>query len=52
MIQALLGRIPVPVRTLLVRVFSLLAGFAVALLFDYVLYRAGLPGKPFIYVSF
>jgi hypothetical protein len=33
-------------------VVSLLAGLAVALVLDYLLYRVGLPSKPFIYVSF
>lgn len=31
---------------------SLLAGLATALMLHYLLYRAGLPSKPFIYVSF
>jgi hypothetical protein len=31
---------------------SLAAGIAVAFAFYYVLYRIGLPSKPFIYVSF
>jgi hypothetical protein len=31
---------------------SLLAGLAVALMLSYLLYRVGLPSKPFIYVSF
>jgi hypothetical protein len=38
--------------TCLRAVLSLLAGLAVALMFDYLLYRVGLPSKPFIYVSF
>jgi hypothetical protein len=33
-------------------VLSLLAGLAVALMFDYLLYRVELPSKPFIYVAF
>jgi hypothetical protein len=33
-------------------VLSVLAGLAVALLFEFLLYRIGLPGKPFIYVAF
>jgi hypothetical protein len=33
-------------------VLSLLAGLAVALMLSYLLYRVGLPSKPFIYVSF
>jgi len=39
----------VPVLT---AALSLLAGLALALMFDYLLYRIGLPTKPFIYVSF
>jgi hypothetical protein len=31
---------------------SLLAGLAVAVMLSYLLYRVGLPSKPFIYVSF
>jgi hypothetical protein len=31
---------------------SLAAGLAVALVVHYVLYRIGIPGKPFIYVVF
>jgi hypothetical protein len=38
--------------TCLRAVLSLLAGLAVALMLDYLLYRVGLPSKPFIYVSF
>jgi hypothetical protein len=37
---------------LLRAVLSLLAGLAVALMLSYLLYRVGLPSKPFIYVSF
>jgi hypothetical protein len=33
-------------------VLSLLAGVLVALVLHYVLYRVGLPSKPFIYVAF
>jgi len=32
--------------------FSILAGVAAAVVFSYLLYRLGLPSKPFIYVSF
>jgi len=31
---------------------SLLMGLVLAVLFSYVLYRLGLPSKPFIYVAF
>ena len=51
-IQALLARIPRPLVPVLAAVFSVLAGLAVALMFDYLLYRIGLPSKPFIYVAF
>ena len=36
----------------LARVLSLAAGVVVALILHYVLYRIGLPSKPFIYVAF
>lgn len=39
-------------KAILAVVLSVLAGLAVALVLDYVLYRVGLPSKPFIYVSF
>jgi hypothetical protein len=39
-------------KAFLAATFSLIAGVAVALIFDYLLYRIGLPSKPFIYVSF
>jgi hypothetical protein len=31
---------------------SIAAGFAIAIVMHYVLYRVGLPSKPFIYVAF
>jgi hypothetical protein len=40
------------VGTCLRAVVSLLAGLGTALVLDYLLYRVGLPSKPFIYVSF
>jgi hypothetical protein len=33
-------------------VVSFAIGLAVAIILDYVLYRIGLPSKPFIYVAF
>lgn len=51
-IKALIGSIPAPAVAVLKVIFSVLAGFAVALMFDYLLFRLGLPSKPFIYVSF
>jgi hypothetical protein len=38
--------------TCLRAVLSVLAGLAVALMLNYLLYRVGLPSKPFIYVAF
>jgi hypothetical protein len=32
--------------------YSVAAGVVLAVLLDYVLYRLGLPSKPFIYVAF
>jgi hypothetical protein len=32
--------------------FSFVIGLLIALVLDYVLYRIGLPSKPFIYVAF
>ena len=34
------------------RVLSFVAGLAAALVFYYLLYRVGLPSRPFIYVAF
>jgi hypothetical protein len=51
-LPAIFRRLPAPVRPVLAAVLSLLAGLLVALVFDYVLFRVGLPSKPFIYVSF
>lgn len=36
----------------LARIFSVVAGLVIALILHYVLYRIGLPSKPFIYVAF
>lgn len=33
-------------------IVSLLAGLLIALMLHYLLYRIGLPGKPFIYIVF
>ncbi|HXQ82087.1 MAG TPA: hypothetical protein VN775_12280 [Opitutaceae bacterium] len=51
-LKALLARVPAPCIRFLAAAVSFLAGLAVALMFDYLLYRIGLPSKPFIYVSF
>jgi hypothetical protein len=50
--KKLYARLPSPVAQAGAAVLSLLAGLAVALMLHYLLYRAGLPSKPFIYVSF
>ena len=47
-----LQQLPPPLLRVVATLFSLLAGLAVALMFDYLLYRIGFPSKPFIYVSF
>jgi hypothetical protein len=51
-VEKWLAQLPLPVRRAGAAVLSLLAGLAVALVLHYVLYRVGLPSKPFIYVSF
>lgn len=45
-------QLPPSARRPLAAVFSLAAGVLVALVLHYVLYRIGLPSKPFIYVAF
>jgi hypothetical protein len=44
--------LPPPAATLLAHVGSLATGFFGAFVLFYVLYRIGLPSKPFIYVAF
>jgi hypothetical protein len=51
-LKALIALVPPPYIRLLAAALSFLAGLAVALMLDYLLYRIGLPSKPFIYVSF
>jgi hypothetical protein len=51
-IKEMLGRIPPPLVPVLRAALSFLAGVALAVMLDYLLYRVGLPGRPFIYVSF
>jgi len=51
-IKEMLGRIPPPLVQVLRAALSFLAGVALAVMLDYLLYRVGLPGRPFIYVSF
>jgi len=43
---------PARVNPWLMAALSFAAGLAVALVLDYILYRVGLPSKPFIYVAF
>ena len=43
---------PEPVVRALAHAGSLLLGLVLAVLLHYVLYRLGLPSKPFIYVAF
>ncbi len=52
LLQRLARHLPAPARPVIAAALSLLAGLLVALVFDYVLFRVGLPSKPFIYVSF
>jgi hypothetical protein len=51
-IRAFASRLPAWLILALRAVLSLAAGLLAALLFSYILFRIGLPGKPFIYVSF
>jgi hypothetical protein len=51
-LNKLLERLSPPWRRALASLLSLVAGAAVALMLDYLLYRSGLPSKPFIYVAF
>jgi hypothetical protein len=51
-LELLLAKLPPPVVSTAAALFSLLAGGAVAVILDYVLYRIGFPSTPFIYVSF
>ncbi len=44
--------LPPPAATLLRHAASLSTGLFAALVIHYVLYRIGLPSKPFIYVAF
>ncbi len=44
--------LPPPAATALAHVGSLAAGLLAAFVIHYVLYRIGLPSKPFIYVAF
>lgn len=45
-------KLPAPVARMACHGASLAAGLVLAVLVHYVLYRLGLPSKPFIYVAF
>ncbi len=47
-----LSRLPARTQKAAGHVGSLVLGFIMAFLLTYVLYRIGLPSKPFIYVAF
>jgi hypothetical protein len=47
-----LAQLPPRVARAIVCGLSLVAGVAVALMLHYLLYRLGLPSRPFIYVAF
>lgn len=47
-----LARFPAPISLLVARLLSLVVGVLAAVVLHYVLYRVGLPSKPFIYVAF
>jgi len=47
-----LRQLPIALQKALGHAGSLILGLAMALLMTYVLYRIGLPSKPFIYVAF
>jgi hypothetical protein len=47
-----LDRLPPGAERWVPALVSLVAGVAVAVVLHYVLYRVGLPSKPFIYVAF
>jgi hypothetical protein len=51
-LEGLLKGMPAPYNKLAPHVLSFAIGLAIAVIFNYVLYRLGLPSKPFIYVSF
>ena len=51
-VKTLASHLPAWVIPALRAALSLVAGLLAAAVFSYLLYRFGLPGKPFIYVSF
>jgi hypothetical protein len=46
------GAVPSALQPVVARALSVLLGLALAVLLHYLLYRFGLPSKPFIYVAF
>lgn len=52
LIQRFLDSLPRPVAGFLLHLVSFLLGVLIALMLHYLLYRIGLPQKPFIYVVF
>lgn len=46
------GAVPTALQPMVARALSVLLGLALAVLLHYLLYRFGLPSKPFIYVAF
>lgn len=51
-LDAQLERLPAAARPIAAWAMSALVGVALAIVLHYVLYRIGLPSKPFIYVAF
>lgn len=47
-----LARLPAPAARAVACGISVVAGLLIAVVLHYVLYRVGLPSKPFIYVAF
>jgi len=45
-------QLPTPAATIIGHMGSLIVGLLAAFVLHYVLYRIGLPSKPFIYVAF
>jgi hypothetical protein len=51
-LNSLIKGLPPAYQRMATHASSFLMGLAAAVLFSYVLYRLGLPSKPFIYVAF
>ena len=50
--KQMVGKLPPFQRNLVTGAISIVLGLLAALVLDYILYRVGLPSKPFIYVAF